>query len=589
MRQLSLVALFDYKQYKGLLAVFNEESRNLSPVFGALACTSDFLKNIYKWAPRRWPTHELVHQLFNVSEESYQLKSFFELNRDKFDLIQSLDGEFIGKIVVWLKSGQLEDTFKKLVAEMRNKHAIFLSERKRSVYAISENDAEDFLELIVKSYNFDSKVTLMMLTALLYLKQDIKKNEMIAYVKALCEGLGDIIFVEPLTEALKVKLLGQIYTQKELKEKNTLESKIIATMSGEDQGSIAPAVLMGIDEFKGERKTDGIEVALNDWLNLLVYSFDDNDFTLEVVPFNVRRFLSSDFKNFYMTYVLEDVNSKEAGEAFRAMISSVKKVDEYFKDKDFEIESVSRYMLEVISRLLGLDQIYEFEELPELSWQELCNLLSTDRRSIKRNKLDSLNELEFEFNDNGNILIFSLKIKDKKCLILKCNMGENVKQSNYLHDSIGIENRHYFFTYNIKNRKVGSSVLSEVVSLDVRLDILFNSLLHPNYCGEDMILKKKLFENAIGFSEMMNLFNEQEVSDMISQSLLFLDSEGKEVFESNAKHLLMVAEEDVSLKDVNIKNYRPLFIDKYSKTLSKYFFIMPEVSVKLTSELLLKK
>ncbi len=44
--QSAVYGLFDYKQYKGLLAIFNEENKELPPVYGALAYAADFLENI---------------------------------------------------------------------------------------------------------------------------------------------------------------------------------------------------------------------------------------------------------------------------------------------------------------------------------------------------------------------------------------------------------------------------------------------------------------------------------------------------------------------------------------------------------------
>ncbi len=503
----AVYGLFDCKQYKGLLTVFNEENKELSPVYGALAYASDFLENIYNWAPDQWPTYVLAHQLFNIRIDKTigQVIEAFHVSGAMSNPVKSFDGALIGEIIVWLKKGQPSDKVEKIIYTMQKKHKAFFISQKKSGKQITGAKAKEYLKVIAKSYCFDSKVTLMMLTSVLYLKQNIKKQEMIDYLQALRNGLGDDIFAEPLTGDEEARILDQAYTSEELEISDTEESKMVSSMRSET--CFSPEVLQGSYGFAGQCSVSNcVETALNDWFNLLLYDADKKIFNLQLLPESIRSSLSfanSAFGKFYKKYnTPEKINSNEVQQAFMDMVSAIKGVV-YIGGKNYEIEPEVDNMLMVVNELLGIHAD---------SWENVCEMLSTEERKITK-IASSLNEIAVEIGDHSdNKIVFTLKIAPKYHARLECEMRGNVVHYN-LGDYIGNGNKHCFFTFNIKNKDIGVSSLCKIVSLEDRLTIL-KILLQRNYYGNDVFFKHRMVD-------ISSVFTLDEMEESLDNSTLF--------------------------------------------------------------------
>ncbi len=504
MGQSTVHGLFDYKQYKGLLTIFNEENKELSPVYGALAYASDFLENIYNWAPDQWPTYALAHKLFNILEINGRQEGRLHVSVKPLNIGRSFDGKIIGEIVVWLRNGQLENIPEKLTKTIVEKHWQAKSSEGATVEVLKKiakkkkdhcQEVRAYLRVIAESYNFDSKVTLMMLTAVLYLKQSIEKQEMMDYLTALQDGLSDVIFVKPLTEELKSSILEQIYTSEELRIGGTQELEVVGAILNDY--FFPPAVVSGSYGFRGQLPVSNcVEAALNDWFNLLLYDSNKGLFDLKLLPEAIQSSLSPAFRLFYETYTVEGINSNKARQAFMDMVSALEGVV-YVGGKDYEIDAMSDNILAVINILLGTKAT---------SWNDLCAMLSTEKRIITKIVLPSEKDnvrIEID-NKSENKVDFVLKINYKAHVSLECEARDRVEKYN-MSNNIGQANKHYFFAYDIKNKYRGAKLVWAILQMEVRLEILQN-LLKKNYCVDDINLIKILF---------LNTFNYQRISELL--------------------------------------------------------------------------
>ncbi len=561
MEQSIIHGLFDCKKYKGLLTVFNEENRELSPVFGALACTSGFLENIYNWAPEGWPTYILAQQMFNILEVNGRQEGPLRLSILPSNIVGLFDGKLIGKIVVWLINGQSDRDFKELIKIIVEKHwssklEVEISKEREYKYL---QVVKAYLKKIAKSYNFDSRVTVMMLTAVLYLKQCIEKKEMMDYLEILQNGLGNVIFIEPLTQELKTRIEGEVYVSEELTRSSTLESEMVSSIRGDSV--FPPEVLMARYGFAGQKEVSNcVETALNDLFNLLLYNFDSKRFDLGLLPVEVQASLNPRFKSFYESYSVEKINSNEAGQSFMDMVSAIDGVV-YVADKNYEIDATVDNLLIVINKLLGTNAS---------SWAELCTMLSTKERTIKEIFSYLSNVVKIEIDNPVNKINFALHILHKIHASLEC---ENRKFSEPLYNlgnDIDNENKHYFFTFGIKNKNIEVMPINKISSYEIRLDIL-NTLLKRNYCNKDSFLKRKLTDVYTVFNvfEMEQSLYDSDMFDRISTYIKSL----YDLEKNDCEDLAFFFRKTILYE--SFKN-RMLFLNKIIQTLPEGLFAVKE-------------
>ncbi len=388
--QCTIEGIFDYHEFKGLFSIFNEKNTILSPVEGAYLCETQQLEDFYNTEDpnqKKLPEYALMHEFFNVLEIG-GIRENFRIGQKAQNWAKGLNGSLVGEIVGHLQKSTLEENKKKLAMRWKTQCLALNSTVKLTIA-----NCYKMLDLIQASYNDDKLFTVGILTAVLYLKQSIKKQEMIDYLIILQSILGNSIFTEPLTTKIESDLLTQTYSDSELlasaninSEKAFFDSyfqgskgeeleKIIAIGHVGMSEKIYPAkVLLGTYGFKGQApEPNCADGALNDLLNILCYDTSTNKFNINLLPKGVQESLNEALKKFYATcYDPQKAATHEYQQAFFNIVSNIHGV-KYYKGKNYAIEPSVQNMLDVVNFLLGTHAA---------TWEALGTLLSTSQRKI---------------------------------------------------------------------------------------------------------------------------------------------------------------------------------------------------------------
>ncbi len=483
--QFQVGGIYDPYSFKGLLTIFNKENEDLSPVIGAFACSSELLRNIYLWGPDEWKTSILVKQLFHIVIIGDVAEDLL-LDQKWSNPVIGFDGELVGNIVSWLKSGKSEQQKKEIVENIVTKHQNAIQKvGGQSGNVVSEKKAKDYLNVIAMSYDFDAQVTLMMLTAVLYLKFDIKKQEMINYLVALQAGMGDGVFTSLLTREKQEELVALEYSDQELNTGSFEKEKAMVRdiNSKNFSSNVSPQVLQGRYGFNNHRAVANCaETALNDLLNIIAYNDVEKKFTVTMLPEAVQSSLSPRFRAFYEKYNdPKKVNIPEVQQAFMNMVSGIDGI-EYVDGKNYEIEPTIENLLKVVNYLLGINAG---------TWQELGSLLSTSQREISCEVDEGNFTITFLFNEIESVV---LRIEHRQHAYLEYLVRKDNESNDKLSEVKQLlqkswydnKNNHWFFLHNMQNKNVMLGCIKEVFKGEFSLgkDIIVK-LFHKNYFPVD--------------------------------------------------------------------------------------------------------
>ncbi len=496
---------FDARKLKDLWSIFKSDYQNISPIQGALCCSTKFLDNFYKWGPVEWPTHALLNDLFHpLSEGTVRLSQLASNGA------LSLNGELVGRIVVMLKRGASEEESDTLVADWR----------KSSKGKLRIVDGKRKLALIKQSYEYDPIVTLALLTSVLYLQSTAEggnpKKKMIDYVRALWEGLSDEPFVQPITEDYLESMQDSCYTDEELFRGAVSEEsvKIGVSLLKIGKRALSPKIIQRSYGFNGQKsRPNCAETALMDFFCILFFDPSTKTFTFNNLPVHIQESLNDRLRTFFIRN--NDAHKVNDTAVQREWMDAVSGIDGFKSDAyvtgtiekgRYEVESDVENLFAFINYLLGTRAA---------DWIELGNLLSTDENQImcKIQKTDDNNSIIIINSGKSGLIEIHVVNNCHTYLLYKIRDVDSVKLQIQLFNE---NNNHNFYTNRLEDCNDGLRALEEMFEyyrdefpsfegVIRTCDIVF-ALIKKGYFGNDSYFYEKTLELV-----MQNSLEDQEL------------------------------------------------------------------------------
>ncbi len=484
--------VFDPLYLRDLQSCFKSETENLSPVNGALLVESNFLKNFYTWGPDEWPTYRLARSLFHVLREGT-----IRLGQQKSNWVKGLDGELVGHIVGWLENGAKDDQKQVLQNEWYEKYKN-ASERLGHHQKINKNVGIENLKLIRESFYFNPEVTVSILTAVLYLKEDEigvpSKKKMVDYLVALKSWLSDEIFIEPLTEQKEEDLLRSCYVVDELIDGDSLEINAIKSIVKVNSGICSPKIVQGNYRFNGqEARPNCVETAMLDVLCILLFDPHSKKFKLDSLSPEIQASMHERLRNFFIKNSDPSaINAPKVQQEWMDTVSNIADlglhtyVSGSFSSGYYEMDSDIAIFLNMLNYLFGITAG---------TWQELCERLSTQNNHLMCDLQDDVQNkckiVELQSSKFGLVKIY-FEEGHVHMAYEERDLERNVCKPLFCQ-----ENVHMFYAFDILDVNVGLQALfglgqNSEISYELLRECAL-ALIRKKYCQNDGNLNNVMF------------------------------------------------------------------------------------------------
>ena len=497
-----LGSIFDAHNLRDLWSVFNPKYQRLSPMQGALCYSTKFLERFYPWGPTQWPTHCFFRDLFNALPEGT-----VRLSQLPSNWVRGLDGELVGRIVVWLEKGAAESEGALLSEEWYTKYKATGQKSK-----VKHVEGVRRLALIRQSYEFDPLVTCALLTSVLYLKDEVEgvhsKQKMIDYIRVLRDGLGSEPFVQPLTDEMLDNMVLSHYSDADLAMGGvSVESIMVSGLLKIGKDVFSPHIIQRSYEFNGQAlRPNCAETALMDFFCILFFDPSTKTFTFNSLPAQIQGSLNERLRSFFTKNNNADgVNKQGVQQEWMNAVSGIDglKSDAYVTGTPemgrYEVESNVANLLVFVNYLLGTSAA---------DWDQLGTLLSTSELTVTC-QVKKINEGEsIIVISHSKCGLIELHVENNRHTFISYPIrDENIVSHAFQAPVLPQNNNHSFYIHGLEDRNNGLRVLEDmfeyfrtkVVSLEGIIhmcDIAF-ALIKNGYLGDDSYFYQKIFELVV--------------------------------------------------------------------------------------------
>lgn len=412
--QRTIINPTDLKNVDGII---DNSKKHLSPLNGVPLIETPYLQNIYTFANPDEPTTKVVTSLFHC------LDGNLRTTQNKSLPGYSLNSELVADIIGHLENQtfNVQATQQKLIKEWQRIH------KQQTGNHLSKTKTKILLDHIYNSYSstLDHSrslhipyITQIILMSFLYRKSE-NKSELFDYLERLNQHI-------PVLKKQPNKISPDNYTAEELKEK---EDQFISLSTQEKKNKIVteytepiisaqlhkiranslfpPIVLLAVYGYKSQPVVPNCcETAMQDLCNMLLANPETKRFDLGMVPKNIQ--LHNDLKEFYTNYPFyASVNEQKIGQAWMNLVSDRPGI-EYKEKNNYELIPDATNHLKLLNFLFNINAT---------SWEELGELLSDERRTIKcklvkrdtQEKLDII-EVSIIFNKEITPQIITMQV-----------------------------------------------------------------------------------------------------------------------------------------------------------------------------------